>query len=136
MQNIGGDGDSSTSCLKSMPRLSLVSVIRLLIAGGLALGVLGGCSLEPKPAPGSSAAVTAPTRPIRIGEVKVIDERKRFVLIDLQANLYLPQPGVMLRAMRDSAETARLKVSPERKRPFIAADIIEGDPAVGDEVLQ
>jgi hypothetical protein len=119
-----------------MPRLSLVSVIRLLIAGGLALGVLGGCSLEPKPAPGSSAAVTAPTRPIRIGEVKVIDERKRFVLIDLQANLYLPQPGVMLRAMRDSAETARLKVSPERKRPFIAADIIEGDPAVGDEVLQ
>ena len=28
--------------------------------------------------------------------------------------------------------TAHLKASPEQKRPFIAADIIDGEPAVGD----
>jgi hypothetical protein len=38
--------------------------------------------------------------------------------------------------MRDATETAKLKVTPERKRPFIAADVIEGQPAVGDEVMQ
>jgi len=76
------------------------------------------------------------SRIIQVGEVKVVDERKRFVLIDLQSNLYVPEPGVILRSMRDAIETARLKVSPERKRPFIAADVIEGDPTPGDQVVQ
>jgi hypothetical protein len=31
---------------------------------------------------------------------------------------------------------AHLKASPEQKRPFIAADIIDGEPAVGDEVVR
>ncbi len=71
-----------------------------------------------------------------MGEVAVVDEGKRFVLIDLASNLYVPAPGAALRATNAKGETARLKASPEQKRPFVAADIIDGDPAVGDQVVR
>jgi hypothetical protein len=48
----------------------------------------------------------------------------------------VPAPGTALRATNSSGATARLKASPEQKRPFIAADIVDGDPAVGDQVFR
>jgi hypothetical protein len=114
----------------------LVSLFCLTIVGSLGLVFLGGCSSKPKPAATATTAASAQPQTIHVGEVAVVDERKRFVLIDLQSNLYVPEPGVTLRTMRDATETAKLKVTPERKRPFIAADVIEGQPAVGDEVMQ
>ncbi len=66
----------------------------------------------------------------------MVDEEKRFVLIDLQSNLYVPPPGTELRTTSAAGETAHLKASAEQKRPFIAADIVDGEPAVGDEVLK
>ena len=69
-----------------------------------------------------------------MGEITVVDEEKHFVLIDLEANLYVPPPGMPLQALGASGKVAHLKASPEQKRPFIAADIIDGDPAVGDQV--
>jgi hypothetical protein len=132
----------------------LVPFFCLTIASDLPLVVLVGCSAKPKPAPAAtvvraqnstSAAATGVARDethrsaprvIQVGEVRVVDEQKRFVLIDLQSNLYVPESGVILRAMRDTTETAKLKVSPERKQPFIAADIVEGEPAPGDQVVQ
>jgi hypothetical protein len=91
-----------------------------------------GCATGSSPA----ATSTAPAQPTMIGEIAVVDEEKRFVLIDLDSNLYVPSPGTALRATNPSGVTARLKASPEQKRPFIAADIIDGDPAVGDEVIR
>ncbi len=79
-------------------------------------------------------AATAPPRPRVVGEVAVVDEEKRFVLIDLQSYLYVPLPGTALYTTNAAGETAHLKASPEQKRPFIAADIVDGDPAAGDEV--
>ena len=66
----------------------------------------------------------------------MVDEEKRFVLIDLESNLYVPAPGRALRAINAAGETAQLKASPEQKRPFVAADIVDGDPAVGDQVVR
>ncbi len=65
-----------------------------------------------------------------------MDEEERFVLIDLGSNLYVPEPGALLRSTNPAGDTAHLKTSPEQKRPFIAADIIDGKPAVGDEVVR
>lgn len=104
----------------------------LAIAGSVSL--LATCaapSRTGKPSPGSS-----PPRPIIVGEVAIVDENKRFVLIDLASNLYTPAPGVALRTMNGAEETGRLRAAPERKRPFVAADIIDGTPNVGDEVVQ
>jgi hypothetical protein len=66
----------------------------------------------------------------------VVDEEKRFVLIDLDSNLYVPAPGTALRSTNAAGAAAHLKASAEQKRPFIAADIVDGEPAVGDEVVR
>ncbi len=65
-----------------------------------------------------------------------MDKEKRFVLIDLASNLYVPAPGAALRSTNAAGATAQLKASSEQKRPFIAADIVDGEPAVGDEVVR
>ena len=71
-----------------------------------------------------------------IGEIAVVDEAQRFVLVDLDSYLYVPEAGTTLRAVNHGARTATLKASPEQKRPFIAADILDGRPAVGDQVVE
>jgi hypothetical protein len=71
-----------------------------------------------------------------VGEIAVVNEAKGFVLVDLQFNLYVPAPGTALHTTNAAGETAHLKAGPEQKRPFIAADIVDGDPAVGDQVVR
>jgi hypothetical protein len=106
----------------------------LMIAAAAAASVLplSGCA----PRPRSVATVPAAVRPSVVGEIAVVDEEKRFVLIDLDSNLYVPAPGAALRSTNPAGETAHLRASPEQKRPFIAADIVDGEPAVGDEVVR
>jgi glutathione synthase/RimK-type ligase-like ATP-grasp enzyme len=96
---------------------------------------LGGCASKPRKPP-TAAAAPATRRTIIVGEVIVVDEERRFVLVDLKSNLYVPGPGTALRTTNAARETAHLKASPEQKRPFVAADIVDGDPAVGDQVVQ
>jgi hypothetical protein len=98
----------------------------------LSLFLSTGCAPRPRPTASASASV----RPFVVGEIAVVDEEKRFVLIDLDSNLYVPTPGAALRSINAAGETAHIKASPEQKRPFIAADIIDGEPAVGDEVVR
>ena len=106
----------------------------LTIAGlaALAFLFLGGCA----PRQRSVATTGASVRPSVVGEIAVVDEEKRFVLIDLDSNLYVPAPGTALRSINPAGKSAHLKASPEQKRPFIAADIVDGEPAVGDEVVR
>ena len=99
-----------------------------------ALFLLGvGCRSIPRPVAGPAAHRPAP---IRVGEIAVVDEEKHFVLIDLESNLYVPAPGTKLSARNAAGEVAHLQASSEQKRPFIAADIVDGEPAVGDEVVR
>lgn len=90
-------------------------------------------SCAPRTPPAPPARATA-SRPEVVGEIAVVDEEKHFVLIDLESNLYVPPPGTPLQATGASGKIAHLRASPEQKRPFIAADVLDGDPAVGDEV--
>lgn len=113
-------------------RLALLLSIFCLTTGGLFLS--GGCAPGKRPRAAPEAA--GPPRARVVGEVAVVDEEKRFVLIDLQSNLYVPAPGTALRTTNAAGATAHLKASDEQKRPFIAADIVEGEPAVGDQVLK
>jgi hypothetical protein len=73
---------------------------------------------------------------VDVGEIALVDLKRRFVLIDLQSNLYIPPPGATLRSKSASGKIARLRVGPEQKRPFVAADIIDGEPETGDLVLR
>lgn len=112
----------------------LFLLFRLTIAAAAAiwLSFSTGCASTARP----TAASAAPSAPTVVGEIAVVDEEQRFVLVDLDSNLYVPSAGTALRATNASGQTAHLKASPEQKRPFIAADIVDGDPAVGDQVVR
>jgi hypothetical protein len=97
-------------------------------------GIIVGSGCGPTPPPKPAKAALTPSR--LVGEVALVDEEKRFALINLESNLYVPSPGTKLQTKNATGETAQLKASPEQKRPFIAADIVDGDPVVGDEVFR
>ena len=110
-------------------------LFRCLMIAGVATSALlpfTGCAAKLRPA----VAAPAPAQLSVVGEIAVVDEEKRFVLIDLGSNLYVPAPGATLRSTNTAGAIAHIKASPEQKRPFIAADIIDGAPAVGDEVVR
>ena len=111
--------------------MRIASAFALFCLMNSCLLLVAGCATKPKTA--GPKPVVAPRV---VGEVAVVDEEKQFVLIDLESNLYVPPPGTEMRATNASGETARLKASPEQKRPFIAADIVSGEPAVGDRVIK
>ena len=80
-------------------------------------------------------APAAPTGPQRVGTIALVNEDLSYVLVDV-GSLYSPQAGTALKSFSGGAETAILAVDPEKQRPFIVADIIRGNPKVGDEVRE
>jgi uncharacterized protein (UPF0212 family) len=67
--------------------------------------------------------------------VAAVNEDLRYVLVDV-GSLYIPAAGTALKSFSGGAETGILAVNAERRRPFIVADIVKGQPKVGDEVEQ
>ena len=112
------------------------------MTAAFAFVLLPGCTTQ-RGAPRQTSLKTGTTpapSPIvvhrHVGEVAIVDAGKGFVLVDLGSSLYVPEPGETLHASNASGETAQLQASPEQNRPFVAADIVEGNPQVGDEVYQ
>lgn len=95
-----------------------------------ALLVSGCARFQKKP-----AAPSATSGPQMVGTVTLVNEALRFVLVDV-GTLYTPEPGSALKCIANGQETAVLAVSPERKRPFITADIVKGTPRPGDLVFE
>jgi hypothetical protein len=94
--------------------------------------ILSGCALMKHP-PRPSVAFTPGPR--RVGTIALVNEELHFVLVDV-GSLYTPQAGTALKSFSGGSETGILAVDPEKQRPFIVADIVKGDPKVGDEVLE
>ena len=91
---------------------------------------LPGCANRKHPAQKAPAASTGPRR---VGTVAVVNEELHFVLVDV-GSLYTPAAGTALKCFSGGTETGILAVDAEKRRPFIAADIVKGAPKVGDEV--
>ncbi len=113
-----------------MPRAASLLLFCLTSAEWIFSGT--GCARTPPPKMPRAVAVQHRI----VGEVAFVDIEKDFVLIDLASSLYVPAPGTALRSRNAAGATAQLKASTEQKRPFIAADIVDGEPAVGDQVTQ
>jgi len=114
-------------------RFLMVVLTVLVGAGG------GGCGLmRRRAAAGHGDALVDDMRRGRrpMGQVMVVDEAKRFVLVRsplatslaVDSTLVVKSPG-------GGATTGRIKVSPERDRSRLAADIVEGAPKLGDIVF-
>lgn len=93
---------------------------------------LQGCAVFRHGKKNDPAKISAPA-PRRVGTVAVVNGG--FVLVDV-GTLYSPAPGTALKCLASGQETAVLAVSPERRPPFITADIIRGAPRAGDEVFE
>jgi hypothetical protein len=75
------------------------------------------------------------TVPERVGEIVLLNEDARFVLIDLETG-NPPEAGTALKVMRQGIEIGVLALGDVRRRPFIVADIVKGEPKKGDLVYR
>lgn len=66
-----------------------------------------------------------------VGEVVYVDGSGGYVLVRARSGLALP-PGQELQGQKSAA---RLKITPERKSVFVAADIVSGSPEKSEPVL-
>ena len=63
----------------------------------------------------------------------MVNEEGRFVLVDF-GGFAAPIAGSDLHVKRAGEEVATLRAGTEIRRPFAAADILEGAPQQGDDV--
>jgi hypothetical protein len=89
---------------------------------------LTGCALFPPKEP----AVPEATLPSWIGRVVMVDGVHRFVLVDTGGGAP-PRPGTMVMTLREKRRTGLLQVTEDARPPYVAMEIIEGDPQLGDQ---
>jgi hypothetical protein len=75
------------------------------------------------------------TVPERVGEIVLLNEEAHFVLVDLETG-NPPEAGTALKVMRQGVEIGVLALGDVRRRPFIVADIVKGEPRKGDLVYR
>jgi len=108
-------------------------IVLLLVALGL---LLPGCALTKARRSTGKREVAAPVVPQGpIGRVTAVNRALGFVLIDAPNALRLPV-GTELLAGETGPDAGRLRLSAERRRPFVTADIVDGAVAEGDLVFR
>ena len=75
------------------------------------------------------------TVPERVGQIVLLNADARFVLVDLDTG-NVPEAGTALKVMRQGVEIGVLALGDVRRRPFIVADIVKGEPQKGDLVYR
>ena len=104
----------------------VLAPISRIFASVLAILVFTACAGKRAP------ILPAPTGPVTVGVITLVNEELGFVLIDSSLSV---EPGTALHALSEtSEETALLKVSAEKKPPFMIADVVKGTPHPGDRV--
>lgn len=72
---------------------------------------------------------------IPVGKVHLVDQEGRFVLIRSSKVLKV-EPGTFITLFDQSGHPAgTVKASPARRGAFLTADIVEGNPMVGQQAL-
>ncbi|MGI9243053.1 MAG: hypothetical protein ACR2RV_19810 [Verrucomicrobiales bacterium] len=105
----------------------------LALAVGVLLSACAGLGGESEPEEEDTQRVDMTEERVFLGNVTLVNEKSRFVLIKTPVNQRL-QPGYPLQSFNDRQLSAELGFSPEQIHGFMTADIREGAPAVGDQV--
>lgn len=95
----------------------------------LALSVSSCGLLRKKPGPPQPASPR-----VTIGSIQMTNPELGFALIHTPVRAAIPA-GADLISSNEGGETSRMKMSPERKGPFMTADIVSGNPVKGDAVI-
>lgn len=83
----------------------------------------------------AKAAAGTDSMPRRVGTITLVDEAGRFVLIDTGTE-GVPALGTALRSFSGETASGVVAVGNVSRRPFVAADIVQGAPKKGDGVFQ
>lgn len=97
----------------------------------LAIVAITGCMPWFKKKPPEAPEASLPSW---LGRVVMVDTTHRFVLLDTGAPMTLA-PGAKVITYRDKQLTSVLQVTPESRPPYIALEIIEGEPALDDQAV-
>jgi hypothetical protein len=62
----------------------------------------------------------------------MVDTVHRFVLVDTGAAA-APAAGVLVTTLREKSRTGVLRVTEDARPPYVAMEIVEGDPQSGDQ---
>jgi hypothetical protein len=119
-------------------RLALIALCVALAfanSGCTALVYFGSMGSKKKGNKEDGVRVEKATVPERVGEVVLFNEDARFVLIDL-ATGNPPESGTALKVMRGHEEVGVVTVGDVRRRPFVVADVVKGEPQKGDVVFR
>lgn len=103
---------------------TIVPVVLLAVVLG---GVSGCAHFRPK-----KPEVPEATLPTWLGRVVMVDTVHRFVLVDA-GSASAPAAGSVVITLRNKQQTALLRVTAEARPPYIAMDIVEGEPSLGDQ---
>ena len=99
----------------------------LLLAVAFPAGCMPWFKKKPPEAPEASM-------PTWLGRVVMVDTTHRFVLLDTGAPMSLA-PGAKVITFRDKQLTSVLQVTPESRPPYLALEIIDGEPALDDQAV-
>ncbi len=77
----------------------------------------------------------SPLQPSFSGKIRLVDKTAGFVLIE-RTSPTDPASGTDLQSFRGGYPSATLRATPERRPPFITADILTGEPLDGDQVFE
>jgi hypothetical protein len=77
----------------------------------------------------------AGSQPLLVGKIALVNAGDRFVLIDA-ASTPATRVGANWRAYTGGAMSAELRATDVRRRPWVIADIVSGEPQTGDTVMQ
>src|SRR5688572_19520341 len=83
-----------------------------------------GCGLLPKR---KKPKNDEPSAPKVVGTVTFVSDDPAFVLVDVGSGA-TPEVGMRLNGTRSGQKVATLEASFERRRPFMVATIIDGEP--------
>ena len=100
-----------------------------LILSLAALLCFAGCSLLPHKKKPVTARAGGERYPV--GEVASVNRQAGFVLINI-GGYPSPKPGLELETGPEGAVSGRLRTTGEVRRPYAAADIVDGEVQVGD----
>jgi hypothetical protein len=107
----------------------------------LCFSMFSGCALFRKRAEKKQRAAMekalgeASRSPLLVGRIALVNLTDRFVLIDA-ASAPAARAGATWRAYSGGTVSAELRSTDVRRRPWVIADIVSGEPQTGDTVMQ
>lgn len=122
--------------IAGMIRLSArLCVLLLCLLFGPGCASLGKRAGSKNVAATERATAEASRGPHLVGRIALVNESDRFVLIDA-ASAPATRLGAIWRAYTGDAISAELRATDVRRRPWVIADIVSGEPQKGDTVIQ